>query len=202
VEIRVAACVGAVDAFNDALLGNCEAARAEVKPGYAGRLTFTYILFVKALCRQSAEIGPLERDNLGKPHEEWWWNLIELPTIHAAVELSRGRPERAIELLHPVLPYEPRFLLPAYVRGFAYLGLRRGSEATLEFKKLLVNKGAVWMLSSPGFQTVSPLGQLYPLSYLGLARARSPFGRRGEGQESLRRSPDPYGKTPIPTSHL
>jgi hypothetical protein len=49
-------------------------------------------------------------------------------------------PKGRLSLLQPVLPYEPRFLLPAYVRGLAYLWLRRGSDDTAEFRKIVLNK--------------------------------------------------------------
>lgn len=133
-----------------------------MKPRYSyQRGTLTDILFALAICKLSTAIEPVEQDNLGKPREQWWWNLIELPTIHAAAELGRGRPKRAIELLQPVLPYEPRFLLPVYVRGLAYLWLGRGSDDAAEFQKIVLNKGAFWMLSSPGLQTIDPPAPLY-----------------------------------------
>jgi tetratricopeptide (TPR) repeat protein len=92
---------------------------------------------------------------------EYW-----LPAIRAAVELGRGNPSRAIELLQPVIPYElaapysPEVpLFPVYVRGEAYLALRHGSEAAAEFQKIL---------NHPGIVLACPLGAL---AHLGLGRA-------------------------------
>jgi eukaryotic-like serine/threonine-protein kinase len=96
-------------------------------------------------------------------------NTYWLPTIHASIELNRNNAAKAIELLQAAAPYElgqpsPEFevggsLYPAYVRGQAYLALRRGTEAAAEFQKLLDYRGLV---------ANCPLGAL---AHLGLARA-------------------------------
>jgi tetratricopeptide (TPR) repeat protein len=76
-----------------------------------------------------------------------------LPTIRAAIELDRNQPERAIEVLQPVVPYELSTegeslneyeeLYPAYVRGLAYLQAGEGQRAATEFQKLLDYRGVV-----------------------------------------------------------
>jgi eukaryotic-like serine/threonine-protein kinase len=68
-----------------------------------------------------------------------------LPTIRAALELDRGNPSRAIQLLEAASPYElggvPQFspgtMYPVYVRGEAYLKVHRGREAAAEFQKMI-----------------------------------------------------------------
>jgi tetratricopeptide (TPR) repeat protein len=89
-----------------------------------------------------------------------------LPTIRASVEIGRGNPSRAIELLKPVTGYEliteyepTAKLCPVYVRGEAYLALRQGNEAAAEFQKIL---------NHPGIVVNCPLGAL---ARLGLGRA-------------------------------
>jgi DNA-binding winged helix-turn-helix (wHTH) protein/tetratricopeptide (TPR) repeat protein len=96
-------------------------------------------------------------------------NRYWLPTIRASIELNRNNPSRALDLLQVTVPYElgisaivpslGSLLYPVYVRGQAYLRVRRGAEAAAEFQKLLDNRGS--MLNSP----------LFPLAQLGLARA-------------------------------
>ncbi|MGH9745926.1 MAG: winged helix-turn-helix domain-containing protein [Candidatus Acidiferrales bacterium] len=92
-----------------------------------------------------------------------------LPVIRASVELNRRRPEQAIKLLEPAMPYElaspgtwPGLggpFYPAYLRGEAYLQLRRGGEAAAEYQKIV---------DHPGFMLACHLGAL---ARLGLARS-------------------------------
>ena len=88
-----------------------------------------------------------------------------LPTIRAAIELDRKNPGKAIELLQVATPYElggvpgGTVLCPVYVAGQAYLSLRNGAAAAVEFQKFLDHRGVVGNF---------PLGTL---ARLGLARA-------------------------------
>jgi predicted Zn-dependent protease len=85
-----------------------------------------------------------------------------LPTIRANVALDLHNPNKAIELLRIVSPYELGtfgFLNPIYTRGQAYLIQRNGTAAAAEFQKIIDHPGIVWAV---------PLGAL---AHLGLARA-------------------------------
>jgi len=92
-----------------------------------------------------------------------------LPTIRAYIAIKQRNPARALNALEPAAPYDlafppPQFeegglLYPAYVRGQAYLMLRRGKESAGEFQKLLDHRGIL---------INSPLGAL---ARLGLAHA-------------------------------
>ncbi len=90
-----------------------------------------------------------------------------LPSIKAAIELAKKNPERAVELLRPTIalelgqsqPFVLGMMYPAYLRGQAYLLLRKGTEATAEFQKVIDHRGLVLNY---------PLGSL---ARLGLARA-------------------------------
>jgi tetratricopeptide (TPR) repeat protein len=73
-----------------------------------------------------------------------------LPTIDAAIELSRSNPSQAILQLEPAAPYETglagtfiNYLYPAYVRGEAYLEAHNGPAAAAEFQKVLDHRGIV-----------------------------------------------------------
>jgi len=77
---------------------------------------------------------------------------VWLPTIHAQVELSRGNAAKAVDLLQPAMPYELGegigslnfvCILPAYIRGEAYLAAKQGSAATAEFQNILDHRGLV-----------------------------------------------------------
>ncbi len=72
--------------------------------------------------------------------------LYWLPTINAAIELSRGNSSQALVYLEASAPYELRQLgnlYPAYLRGQAYLLAHNGSAAAAEFQKLLDHQGIV-----------------------------------------------------------
>ena len=76
--------------------------------------------------------------------------------------LNQNEAGKAVEALRSALPYElgeRTVLYPAYVRAEAYLTSRNGSEAAVEFQKILDHRGLVLN---------SPIGAL---AHLGLARA-------------------------------
>jgi eukaryotic-like serine/threonine-protein kinase len=84
-----------------------------------------------------------------------------LPVIRAAIALQRKDPNRAIELLQTSSEIElgENRLLPAYLRGEAYLMLHDGKHAAAEFQKYIDHRALV---------RNAPLGTL---AHLGLARA-------------------------------
>ena len=76
--------------------------------------------------------------------------LYWLPTINAAIALSKGNCSQALVDLEATAPYELavtetsiNYLYPAYVRGQAYLGAQKGAAAAAEFQKLLDHSGIV-----------------------------------------------------------
>jgi eukaryotic-like serine/threonine-protein kinase len=72
-----------------------------------------------------------------------------LPTVRGAIELNRNQPDRAVEILQAVIPYELQgsdaswYLYSAYLRGLAFLRLNNGAAAAAEFQKLLDHQGIV-----------------------------------------------------------
>lgn len=170
-----AALARAADAFRDALLGNCHAALAESNQRYS-EYPYPNILIALALCGQTSEAQPLADEILKKPRQDSRWNLRQLPTIRAALELGHNRPDKAVELLQPVALYERYYPLAIYIRGLAYLQLRRSLEAAVEFQKILDHKGAYWIVLSSG--------PYYPLSYLGLARAAAMSGDTAKSKKA------------------
>jgi eukaryotic-like serine/threonine-protein kinase len=84
-------------------------------------------------------------DELSKSYPTHFYiNAIWVPVIRAQIEINRGNPAKAIELLRPVQPYEFGWAsraLPNYVRGLAYLKSRQGPEAAAEFQKILDHRG-------------------------------------------------------------
>jgi eukaryotic-like serine/threonine-protein kinase len=91
-----------------------------------------------------------------------------LPTVNAMLQINAGNPAQAIQILEAARPYElgspsnismSLSMYPVYVRGLAYLSAKQGSEAAVEFQKILLHRGVI--------QT-EPIGSL---AHLGLARA-------------------------------
>ena len=77
--------------------------------------------------------------------------LYWLPTINAAIELSRANSSQALVYLEAAAPYElggppplqEGTLYPAYLRGQAYLLAHNGTAAAAEFQKLIDHRGIV-----------------------------------------------------------
>jgi eukaryotic-like serine/threonine-protein kinase len=87
-------------------------------------------------------------------------NFYWLPTIRAAIELSRNDLAKAMELLQAASAYESESsMYPAYVRAEAHLRSQQGKEAAAEYQKILDRPGIV------GNSTTAALARL------GIARA-------------------------------
>jgi predicted Zn-dependent protease len=87
-------------------------------------------------------------------------NKILIPLVQARIELQRNNPAQAIQVLETTRPFEGHSLFQiAYLRGQAYLNQQKGTEAAAEFQKILDHRGA------------QPTSPIFPLAYLGLARA-------------------------------
>ncbi len=114
-----------------------------------------------------AQIGDLSRaeslaDDLVRQYPlDTLVNEVKVPRIRAEVELKRGQPARAVELLRSAAPYELRDFTVPYIRGSAYLSAQMGTNAAGEFQKILKNQG------------IDPLSPYFPLAHLGLARANA-----------------------------
>jgi predicted Zn-dependent protease len=161
-------------ALQEALVGNCEAvrsrARAAILPEQAPADTLTAALPL-ALCGDAAAAQKAADETSKRYPLHTLWNAVHLPSIRAAIELSRNQPDKAVELLQSAAPYERAYPFAAYLRGLAYLLARKGSEAAAEFQKILDHKGANW-------------GPYYPLSYAGLARAQALGGNTTEARKA------------------
>ena len=115
-----------------------------------------------ALAGDSAQALGLANDLAKRFPEATLVHGYWLPTIRAAIEINGNNPTKAIELLQATSALEMSTtgnLCPAYLRGQAYLRLRRGNEAAAEFQKLLDHRGLV------------SEAQQGALAHLGLARA-------------------------------
>ena len=87
---------------------------------------------------------------------------VGIPSVVALMALNRKAPEQAIEALRTATPYElgnSQGMFPIYVRGLAYLQAKRGTEAVVEFQKMVDHRG------------IDPTGVEHSLAKLGLGRA-------------------------------
>jgi tetratricopeptide (TPR) repeat protein len=157
----VAAGFEEADARADALSGNCGTARRLGRPALA-----------LAMCGDAAQAEKLAAETSKRFPNGTLWNAVQLPEIRAAIEIQRGQPAKAVELLASASPYERAYPEAVYLRGLAYLRLRKGVEAASEFRKILDHKGASWG-STWRFPN---WGLHYSISYLGLARASALAG--------------------------
>jgi hypothetical protein len=102
-----------------------------------------------------------------------------LPTIRAAMKLSQNDPAAAVKILQPVTPYdlwvaEYGFdnVYSSYIRGLAYLQMKDGRLAAMEFQKLLDHPAIV-----EGFI-------IGALAHLQLARAQVMMGDKARAKKS------------------
>jgi len=160
-------------ALREAELGAPELARERVAAASAEASGDVMVLSALALARigdtARAKVisQKLQKDSPSKTTLNRYW----LPTISAAIEIKEGRPDRAIAVLEPALPYELAGedllysgpLYPAYLRGQAYLMMHNGPAAAAEFQKLLDHRGIV--LNYPlGALAHLQLGRAYAMS--------------------------------------
>jgi DNA-binding winged helix-turn-helix (wHTH) protein/tetratricopeptide (TPR) repeat protein len=173
------------DALWEAAYGNCREAKQTAARTLAtsrGRHVLSWSALALALCGESHQALRLVDEMTGRFPQDSFFNDLWRPMIHAALEIDRDRPARAIELLQPAGRGElgtNAALWPAYLRGLAYLDQGATSEARAEFQKILDHKG---VLAPKDF---NPVGiTLYPLAHVGRARAAARAGDMDESRKA------------------
>jgi len=125
-----------------------------------------------AFCGHVGQAQSLANDIALKYPQSTLSHAVWLPMIRAAVELRRNSADKPIQLLQASSQYEAiGEFWPTYLRGQAYLRLKKGTEATEQFQKILDHRG--W----------NPLSPLYPLAHLGQARASSLLGDEAKSRK-------------------
>ena len=168
----------ALGAFVEAEFGNHNQARERA----TAALAITRGVGVEGVAAQALALSSDVRqaqalaDDLAKRFPtDTLFNAVSLPIIRSTVELQRGNAARAIELLQAAAPYEFGFggLGAIYIRGQAYLRAGKGTEAAIEFQKILDHKG------------INPTFLLHALSHLGLARAYALAGNAAKSRKAF-----------------
>ena len=123
-----------------------------------------------ALSGEDGRAQPLVDDLERRFPEDTVVRFSYLPVLRARAVLNRGDAAKAIELLQSAVPYElgsSRLLFgalyPIYERGEAHLVAHQGTEAAIQFQKILDHRGVVGS---------DPIGALAHLQ-LGRAQALS-----------------------------
>ncbi|MGH9949160.1 MAG: hypothetical protein ACRD6X_18470, partial [Pyrinomonadaceae bacterium] len=157
------------DAMTSAEFGDCQTAKqkAEQALSSVNDTSYSGSAVALALCgafsqaqAHAAKLAPLYPNDTR-------FNGIWLPAIRAAIELQRGQPAAAIQLLEPVKRYEAAAdFQPQYLRGLSFLRLGKGAEAAAEFQKIIDRRGQADFFVST----------LYPLAHLGIARSAAVSG--------------------------
>jgi len=146
---EISASYQAEAALRDAEAGNREQARADASAAVklaANRDTLATAALALARAGDTATAEKLAAE-LDKTYPlDTIVQRYRLPTIRGAIALQRKDPNQAIELLHVTSPIElgdQGYLLPAYLRGEAYLMLHDGKAAVVEFQKFINHRGLV-----------------------------------------------------------
>jgi eukaryotic-like serine/threonine-protein kinase len=138
------------------LFGNAEEARrrASLAMGRSAGRDVQYGAALALAYAGDAGRAQALTDDLGKRFPEA--TIVQFnyrPTLRARLALNRGNASEAIESLRAATPYELgqttssaygwTALYPVFVRGEAYLAAHQGSEAAVEFQKILDHRGIV-----------------------------------------------------------
>jgi serine/threonine-protein kinase len=99
-----------------------------------------------------------------------------VPQLQAAAEIGVNEPEKALDSLIALEPYDQLSLTP-YLRGMANAGLGQMSTAALDFQNAQAHRGRSFLMS----------GNLYAMSELGAARAYAASRAKISSVEGYRR---------------
>jgi tetratricopeptide (TPR) repeat protein len=150
-EKETAAGYEAGAALHEALLGNASQARQRAAAALAlsnGRNVQYAAALALAMVGDASGAQKLADDLAKRFPEATIVQFNYLPTVHAQLALSHKDPLKAIEALQAATAYELgdvgySALYPVYMRGEAYLAAHHGSEAAVEFQKILDHRGIV-----------------------------------------------------------
>ena len=143
-DTATAANVESDAAFREALFGNAAEARIHVAEAVKlGGEPPTALVLASDAAQAGKMVDSIESQN---PPDGYVYK-VRVPELRGAIELKRGNPTRALELLAPDSDFTMRAglicIMFAYVRGEAYLLEHRGQEAAAEFQKIVDHRGIV-----------------------------------------------------------
>ncbi len=167
----------------EAAYGDCPAARRTAERTLRlsrTRPALSWSALSLATCGEAASAQRLMDDMDRRFPQDLFLQTAWLPMTGAALELHRGQPGRALELLEPAQRTElgtVTALWPAHLRGRAHLDRGQPTEALAEFQKILDHRG---VLAPKEFNPAAMI--LYPLAQVGRARAAARVGDLAESR--------------------
>ena len=151
-----------------AVFGRCRQSEAKAWQRFSLahiRASFDTIGLGLALCGEAELLKGLIIEAKQQEPKHTFISGLYLSIIEAASEIETNKPALALRTLATLGQYENAAgFWPRYLRGQAYLRLKRGTEAAVEFQSIVDHRGQ------------DPLSPLYPLAHLGLARATALAG--------------------------
>ena len=186
--IEDAAYIAANSALREVLVGNSLAARKNASValsksvggtphagnGHSGAWSGALVL---ALLGDSARARGLASGFASGYPVDTVINSLWLPEIRSVIKLNEGKWTQALDELQPTAALELSWtepqLMPAYLRGQAYLMGHRGPEAAKEFQKILSHRGIVF--DSP----------IAALAHLQVGRAMAMQGDNGKARTAF-----------------
>ena len=120
-----------------------------------------------ALCGFADQATTLTRELTKRFSSATLTTNLQVPVTMAIVAARAGDPARALRLLEPAAAYDhapAAEFWPSYLRGEAYLTLKRPRDAAEQFAHIIGHRGE------------APTSPLYSLSLLGSARAAALAG--------------------------
>ena len=158
-------------ALTEALHGNLEEARITAEGSLSGRRAGSVSLgavprfratAALALAGDPARAEEIAREMVRRYPQSTVVNSVLTPVVRAAVALRRGHADAAVDALRAAVDMElgtVASLVPAYLRGQAYLDAKDATGAAQAFQRILDHRGT------------DPFAPVCSLAQLGLARA-------------------------------
>ncbi|HZS10001.1 MAG TPA: winged helix-turn-helix domain-containing protein [Blastocatellia bacterium] len=173
---EVVAISRALAALRQAMAGQCEQVARETAEALSVERNLRSLRAsarALALCGAGAQSQTLADELARRYPKDTLLNAVWLPVIRANIELERGHPEVALQLLRSVGADEAAsdFWVP-YLRAQACLRQHKPGEAMTELQKILDHRG------------YDPLSPFYPRAYLELARATALAGDTARSRQS------------------
>ena len=164
----IAAQIAAASAGRDALFGDCAQALKQAANAVNNTSRPLPVVNAANALASCGEFNVPQRILASLPTHsptDTVLNRILAPLVQARIELKKGNPAQAIQLLEVTRPYEGYALFQiAYLRGEACLAQQKPAEAATEFQKILDHRGS------------QPTSPIFVLARLGLARAATVQG--------------------------
>jgi serine/threonine protein kinase/tetratricopeptide (TPR) repeat protein len=172
----VAAQIAVGGATRDALFGDCKQVKEQTAKALEltrSQLTLANAANALAVCGESANAQKIITDLSKRSSTDTVLNKILLPLIEARIEFQKGNAAQAVRLLEATRPYEGYALFQiAYLRGQAFLGQKKATEAAAEFQNILDHRSS------------QPTSPIYSFAHLGLARAAALDGNTAKARDA------------------